>query len=98
MQLGTTPILCAKHANFSHLCHLFTISTSHRQAPPYEAKNMPVCYRWLDPVKAEIRLLVLLPGTKNKRIRCTLQVASLNTHPVFEALSYVWGDASITKP
>jgi len=55
-------------------------------------------YQKLEPAKAEIRLLSLLPGKKDKPIRCSLQVASLDAHPVFEALSYMWGDESTTKP
>ena len=40
----------------------------------------------------EIRLLDLLPGNVNDDIRCTLRVVSLDLHPDYEALSYVWGD------
>lgn len=40
----------------------------------------------------EIRLLHLLPGEGDDAIRCTTRVVSLNEHPDFETVSYVWGD------
>ncbi|KAH7075909.1 heterokaryon incompatibility protein-domain-containing protein [Paraphoma chrysanthemicola] len=40
----------------------------------------------------EIRLLELLPGEGDDAIRCTTRVVSLNDHPDFETVSYVWGD------
>lgn len=45
----------------------------------------------------EIRLLDLLPSTGNDTIRCDLRVASLDEHPTYEALSYVWGDPGEEK-
>src|SRR6266480_8120503 len=41
-----------------------------------------------------IRLVVLLPQAYGTGIRCILTVESLNKSPDYEALSYVWGDAS----
>ena len=41
-----------------------------------------------------IRLVVLLPKTYGTGIRCLLTVASLDNSLKYEALSYVWGDAS----
>ncbi|KAJ4986746.1 heterokaryon incompatibility protein [Stagonosporopsis vannaccii] len=40
----------------------------------------------------EIRLLDLLPGEGDDAILCTTRVVSLNDHPEFETVSYVWGD------
>ncbi|KAF1927351.1 uncharacterized protein M421DRAFT_101768 [Didymella exigua CBS 183.55] len=40
----------------------------------------------------EIRLLDLLPGEQDDPIRCTTRVVSLDDHPDFESVSYVWGD------
>jgi hypothetical protein len=42
----------------------------------------------------EIRLLTLLPGGRDDGVRCTTRVVSLDEHPVFETVSYVWGDRS----
>lgn len=42
----------------------------------------------------EIRLLTLLPGGRDDAVRCTTRVVSLDEHPVFETVSYVWGDRS----
>ena len=40
----------------------------------------------------EIRLLDLLPGERDDPIRCATRVVSLDQHPDFETVSYVWGD------
>lgn len=37
-------------------------------------------------------MLHLLPGTWEDAIRCTTRVVSLDEHPQFETVSYVWGD------
>lgn len=67
-------------------------------------------YRALDPSKREIRLLKLLrprlPGAKKKqesnlgdiKVRCELQHASLDDKPKYTALSYAWGDPTVTVP
>ncbi|VUC35938.1 unnamed protein product [Clonostachys rosea] len=49
----------------------------------------------LNPDKSEIRLLTISPGTDQDDLRCSLEVRSLLSNPKFEALSYVWGDATI---
>ncbi|EXA44155.1 hypothetical protein FOVG_05658 [Fusarium oxysporum f. sp. pisi HDV247] len=44
---------------------------------------------------AQIRLLHLLPATENNdSIECRLEVIALEENPVYEALSYCWGDSS----
>jgi hypothetical protein len=43
-----------------------------------------------------IRLIKILSTTP--RIRCEFTVVSLEDSPVFSALSYVWGDGTITEP
>ncbi|KAK9779546.1 putative Heterokaryon incompatibility domain-containing protein [Seiridium cardinale] len=45
----------------------------------------------------EIRVLILYPGEKGSPIKCGLQHPSLQAKPKFEALSYVWGDPTVTK-
>ncbi|KAJ8112001.1 hypothetical protein OPT61_g5537 [Boeremia exigua] len=45
----------------------------------------------------EIRLLDLLPGEGAEAIRCTTRVVSLDQHPDFETVSYVWGDRNGDK-
>ncbi|KAF8849742.1 hypothetical protein BDZ45DRAFT_771792 [Acephala macrosclerotiorum] len=42
----------------------------------------------------EIRLLVLAPRAGSAQIHCWLKYVLLSENPVFEALSYVWGDSS----
>jgi len=56
-------------------------------------------YRPLEPESDGIRVVTIEPGVFfDSPIRCTLANVDLNTTPHFEALSYVWGDASITLP
>ena len=43
----------------------------------------------------EIRLITLAPGKWSDPIECSLQVVSLDGNPTYEALSYVWGNASL---
>ncbi|KAI1127251.1 heterokaryon incompatibility protein-domain-containing protein [Nemania abortiva] len=51
-------------------------------------------YDVLDPSKKEIRLLTLFNGKWNDKIRCRLYAVSLQDHPKYEALSYVWGSSA----
>ncbi|OXV07873.1 hypothetical protein Egran_04363 [Elaphomyces granulatus] len=45
-----------------------------------------------------IRLLILRPGSLNVPIHCQLEQVSLSDGHAYEALSYVWGNASDTSP
>lgn len=45
-----------------------------------------------------IRLLSLQPGFGEIEVACTLSIVSLTSQPVFEALSYTWGDLSLRVP
>jgi Heterokaryon incompatibility protein (HET) len=40
----------------------------------------------------EFRILTLFPGREESTIECTLQHASFNNPPPYEALSYTWGN------
>ncbi|USP81699.1 hypothetical protein yc1106_08973 [Curvularia clavata] len=51
-------------------------------------------YSPLNTSRKEIRLLHLHPGNWNDDIECHLETVSLNNHPSFQAISYVWGDAT----
>lgn len=46
----------------------------------------------------EIRILSLLPGQWDSGICCSTEIRSLDDRPKYEALSYVWGDESVTEP
>lgn len=52
----------------------------------------PLPYRQLDLKSRQIRILHLLPGNREDPIRCMLDTALLDDSPVYEALSYAWGD------
>ncbi|TGO31072.1 hypothetical protein BPAE_0002g01670 [Botrytis paeoniae] len=45
----------------------------------------------------EIRILILHPLSQGTLIQCTVEIISLLSYPSYEALSYVWGDASIRQ-
>jgi hypothetical protein len=53
-------------------------------------------YSTLDSAAKQVRLLHLHPGSNDDKVSCTLRVVSLDDKPEYEALSYVWGDASDT--
>jgi hypothetical protein len=52
----------------------------------------------LDPDPHQIRLLVLYPGQQDEPIHCSLELHYIDELQTYEALSYVWGDASLTSP
>ena len=55
-------------------------------------------YRPLNPTYHEIRLLqILLAPDENTVASCQLLTCSLNEDPKYIALSYVWGDPSVTE-
>ena len=50
----------------------------------------------LDPLKNEIRLLVIQPSKDSRaQIECSRDIVSLNDDPKFEALSYTWDDPNV---
>lgn len=62
-------------------------------------------YTPLDPAKKELRLLEVWSrsdcrqqGDATTLVHCSISTASLLDHPSYEALSYTWGDASLTTP
>lgn len=61
-----------------------------------ERIDHPYRYFPLEAGADEIRLLEILPGSGPARITGRLVKASLNTSLIYDALSYTWGDPSIT--
>ncbi|BCR95461.1 HET domain-containing protein [Aspergillus luchuensis] len=58
---------------------------------------MPLSYNKLDPSAKQIRLLTIFPDENDENlVRASLHTVSLNDACDFEALSYVWGDTSVT--
>lgn len=55
-------------------------------------------YQPLSPDEDQIRALVLHAGKVNELLKCSLRVISLEDNPVYEALSYTWGDVNVTRP
>lgn len=49
----------------------------------------------LNSLRHEIRTLVIHRGDFSSPISCSLSVVSLDSHPVFDALSYVWGKSFV---
>ncbi len=62
-------------------------------------ENIPNKYKYkpLYPEKNEIRLLELFPGAEPSKIRTRLFTHSLDDVSIYDALSYTWGDPSVTK-
>jgi hypothetical protein len=55
-------------------------------------------YSPLDTSRKEIRLLYIHPAAWDDDIECHLETVSLNDHPKFQAISYVWGDTANKLP
>jgi Heterokaryon incompatibility protein (HET) len=55
------------------------------------------CYTPLSDPK-HIRLLSIQPGSGEDEVACSLSIVSLTSEPVFQALSYTWGDLSQKLP
>lgn len=55
-------------------------------------------YRPLPENKSEIRVLALLPGAYHETVQCVLKHADFEDCLEYVALSYVWGNPSITEP
>lgn len=53
-------------------------------------------YSRLDPNKRQIRLAYILPGDSDP-ISISLNIVSFDDIPIYEALSYCWGDPRLTK-
>ena len=57
---------------------------------------MALEYEPLDVDSYEIRMLTILPGSPGSIVRCTMQRTNLISPIKYAALSYCWGDATIT--
>lgn len=64
---------------------------------PFVSFMMSFPYQPLDVEKNETRLVTILAGTFEEELQITLKAVSLDDDPEYEALSYVWGDPSVTK-
>ncbi|KAI8243905.1 hypothetical protein K4K57_012750 [Colletotrichum sp. SAR 10_99] len=54
-------------------------------------------YEALDAEDKQIRLIRVDSGLETAQITVTLEIASIKDEPLFAALSYVWGDPTITE-
>lgn len=55
-------------------------------------------YARLDQRSCQIRLVHIQPGVWDDPILCELETISLDSSPVYQTLSYFWGDSKVTKP
>ena len=72
---------------------------SHFSEPATTTGNtleMALHYEPLDVDSYEIRMLTILPGSPGSIVRCTMQKTNLISPIKYAALSYCWGDATIT--
>jgi len=76
----------------------FLAKARRRAAPTLEPEEDPAFYRPLDRESREFRLLCLAPSKDyTAPIQCKIFHSSLDETPKYEALSYVWGDPSVTE-
>ena len=63
------------------------------QLPTPTSSSLIQTYQYL-PLKhdRDIRLLYLLPGSDKAPLSCSLRIVSLSELPVYEAISYTWGE------
>jgi hypothetical protein len=54
-------------------------------------------YTPLDCERREIRLISIVPGDWGDQINCSFTIVSLDDHPNYYALSYVWANRSPTR-
>ena len=68
-------------------------NSAQMQLPPPVPSSSTQTYRY-SPLKHhhDIRLLYLLPGKDRAPLSCSLRIVSLSEPPVYEALSYTWGE------
>lgn len=55
-------------------------------------------YRPLDSTRREIRTIRLLPSSESSLVECLTEIVSLDEEPQYHAISYAWGDPTITTP
>ncbi|KAK0621040.1 heterokaryon incompatibility protein-domain-containing protein, partial [Immersiella caudata] len=70
------------------------LKTSRHAAVAPEPAPTPYPFTQLDISKREIRVLRIEPGNFEGAVAVSISVVSLNDQPVFNTLSYAWGDAS----
>jgi hypothetical protein len=71
-----------------------------RKHLPKVAKNrrQALVYRTLQQITSEIRLLQILPSASAlSTVNCRLNTVSLEDSPEYVALSYLWGDPTVTR-
>jgi hypothetical protein len=69
--------------------HAFTEMSSTQSIPLYEP---------LPDALTHIRLLEVLQGTIGQHVVCAMSVWPLDTAPPYDAISYTWGDPTLTVP
>lgn len=62
------------------------------------SQQSSITYAPLSSETKQIRTLTLRAGEAHDPVRCSLHLASLEEQPIYEALSYTWGDATYTVP
>ncbi|MCJ1259517.1 hypothetical protein MMC24_007355 [Lignoscripta atroalba] len=68
------------------------------QAFPRQTVARYALYSPLSAAGDEIRVVVLYPGKRDADIVCKLTHVSLQKSPIYEALSYTWGDLALRRP
>jgi hypothetical protein len=76
---------------------------SRRRNPTPEARRdfslqcrLRMSYKYRALPRGHIRILILHPGSGRQGLRCSLESASLDSDPSYEAISYCWGSSDKT--
>ncbi|ORY05811.1 heterokaryon incompatibility protein-domain-containing protein [Clohesyomyces aquaticus] len=72
------------------------LMTEEGSQPVHIESSAHFLYQYRELSKGQIRLLRLLPGRKGDPVRCEMFPALLSKPQPYEAISYVWGDPTIT--
>ncbi|KAK6071048.1 heterokaryon incompatibility protein [Seiridium cupressi] len=59
---------------------------------------MPPIYAPLVSSQSQIRTIILHSGQFNEDVQCSFHIVSLDGNLEYEALSYIWGDPTVTQP
>lgn len=62
------------------------------------AKGTNLAYAPLDKKQEQIRIVNLVPGSSTDAISASISIVSFLDNPLFEALSYIWANASVKGP
>jgi hypothetical protein len=98
LQLGNDTLLSYHAHPLPRIQSIYTNQIQHIQYFVAMPDGQHIEYQPLSSEQKQIRTIILYAGKVRDPIRCDLRIVSLADNPPYEALSYTWGDASVTEP